>query len=257
MSKINTFANAAPFAKKSFYICAPITAASAAEILAQCRTIATEEPDLIEWRADYFKGLSQPSQVLTLLSEMKAITDIPILFTIRSEKEGGESIALSEDEKISLIIAVAKESEVEVIDYEVFNPEEQVKKVRKAIDGTDKKLILSYHNFNKTPDNDTLLAIAKEMVTRGADLVKIAVMPHSKDEVFRLLSITHLIDKTVNLPIITMAMGDLGKISRIIGWYYGSIVTFGVGIESSAPGQIPIAPLKEAIAKTRALLLPR
>lgn len=254
MAKMDTFTNADAFTKKSLYICAPITGTSEAEILEQYQKIAAEEPDLIEWRADYFKDLADSSLVLTLLAQMKALTPIPILFTIRSQSEGGESIALSEDEKLDLLIKVAETSKVEVIDYEIFNTKLAVEKVRSAIVGTDKRLILSYHNFTTTPEDETLLEIAKEGVARGADMVKIAVMPRTKEEVFRLLSTTQIINQAIDLPIITIAMGDLGKISRVIGWLYGSIITFAVGIEASAPGQIPIAPLKEVIYKTKALL---
>ena len=71
---------------------------------------------------------------------------------------------------------------------------------------------------------------------------------------FRLLEITRKIDQIIDKPLITMSMGDIGALSRIIGWAYGSILTFGVGVKSSAPGQIEVGKLREAIEKTQKLL---
>ena len=46
-------------------------------------------------------------------------------------------------------------------------------------------------------------------------------------------------------PVITMAMGALGLISRLAGETFGSALTFGAGEKASAPGQIPAKQLKD------------
>jgi 3-dehydroquinate dehydratase I len=46
---------------------------------------------------------------------------------------------------------------------------------------------------------------------------------------------------------VTMAMGALGGISRIAGGLFGSDITFAMGEDASAPGQIPIDRLRQAM----------
>ena len=67
----------------------------------------------------------------------------------------------------------------------------------------------------------------------------------------RLLEVTKEADEALDIPIVTMAMGDIGGLSRIVGWAYGSVITFGQGVKSSAPGQIPIDKLKQMIKMTQ------
>src|SRR5699024_10919047 len=87
----------------------------------------------------------------------------------------------------------------------------------------------------------------KQAASYGANLVKLAVTPESQDDVFRLLEVTREIDQMLDVPVVTMSMKELGALSRIIGWAYGSVITFGVGVELSAPGQMPIKKLRTAI----------
>ena len=47
---------------------------------------------------------------------------------------------------------------------------------------------------------------------------------------------------------ITIAMGDGGRVTRLAGGLFGSDITFAAGEASSAPGQIPVAELRRAMA---------
>jgi 3-dehydroquinate dehydratase-1 len=59
----------------------------------------------------------------------------------------------------------------------------------------------------------------------------------------------------VALPLISMSMGAYGSLSRMIGWAFGSTVTFAVGKDSSAPGQVPIEELRAVLQATRKAVL--
>lgn len=236
------------------YICAPLTGNTKEVILHQLETVIKDMPDIIEWRADFLIGLTDTSFVLEIITEIKAKTDIPLLFTIRAAHEGGEEIALTEAEKLQLLIAVCEHSMVEMIDYETSNEAKYVLKLKECSKNHHKKLILSYHNFKETPTSQELRKRAKQAQDFGADVVKFAVMPVSKEDVHQLLIATKEMDDLLEVPVITMSMGELGAISRVIGWTFGSIMTFGVGVESSAPGQVPIGMLRETIEKTKELV---
>ena len=84
--------------------------------------------------------------------------------------------------------------------------------------------------------------------------MKIAVMPENKEDVYHLLEATRKMDEQLNVPIITMSMGEKGALSRVIGWAYGSVLTFGVGVEASAPGQVPVKALRDTIRSMKELL---
>lgn len=235
-------------------ICTPITGKTKQEILNQLDTIILQSPDLIEWRADFFSDLSNKELTIELANEIKEKSNIPLLFTIRAEHEGGEKISLTEEEKVSLICEVCRQTNVDMVDYETSNDEKYIKQIREASQQNNKLLILSYHNFEKTPENSDLIDRAKRAEKYHADIAKFAVMPNSKEDVLRLLKLTKEIDDLFDIPVVTMSMGDLGGLSRIIGWAYGSVITFGVGVKSSAPGQIPVKQLREAIKLTQELV---
>ena len=91
-----------------------------------------------------------------------------------------------------------------------------------------------------------------QMKHSNADIVKLAVMPQSADDVLRLLSETnHFHRRYPDQPLVTMSMGKLGAVSRICGEVFGSCVTFGVGKNASAPGQIEMAKLEEILQVLR------
>ena len=82
----------------------------------------------------------------------------------------------------------------------------------------------------------------------GADILKIAVMPQSKQDVLTLLAATEEMVKTyAEKPVVTMSMSGMGLISRIAGEAFGSAITFGAAKKASAPGQIPAGKLSEIL----------
>lgn len=81
-----------------------------------------------------------------------------------------------------------------------------------------------------------------------ADILKIAVMPQSTRDVLTLLSATDEMSRCyADRPIITMSMAAAGVISRLCGEVFGSAMTFGAVGKVSAPGQIPVDQLNNAL----------
>lgn len=113
--------------------------------------------------------------------------------------------------------------------------------------------MLSYHNFSFTPPKAEIFKSLFLAEFYGADAAKAAVMPQNNQDVLTLLEATREAEKELTIPLITMSMGGLGAISRIVGWMYGSSVTFAVGKSSSAPGQVPIDELRKIIQLTKKL----
>lgn len=234
------------------YICTPITGKTNEEIKAQLQETINLKPDIIEWRADFYEHIGDENKVMMMLEEIhKRKQNIPLLFTIRSPQEGGENIPLTEEETTNLIANISKTDFVDFVDFELHKKKEHVSFIQNLCQQYEKKLILSYHNFSKTPDKEKLLSILTKMEDSGADVAKVAVMPHKKDDVFALLETTKEAKQKLSIPLIAISMGELGAISRIVGWYWGSCLTFAVASKASAPGQIEINKLRAMIEQMK------
>ncbi len=95
--------------------------------------------------------------------------------------------------------------------------------------------ILSYHNFEETPNTNFLLSIIEESNMLKGDFCKIATKASSKKDIARTLS---LYDNYPN--IIAFNLGELGKISRISCSFLGAKFTYASISEEykTAEGQI-------------------
>lgn len=219
-------------------ICLPVVGKINEEILQQISSFSSYIYDFIELRIDFYENIYDPSKVISLLKEIKKITNKPILFTYRSLKEGGQ-VQLSDDEYMKLIETVCC-SDVDMIDIEVMSGNQLVYQLVDMIHKNNKKVILSYHDFISTPNDLEIKSVLEKMEILNGDILKIAVMPQTYKDVIRLLNVTMEMSERLNKPLITMSMGHLGKVSRLIGELTGSCVTFASAGKSSAPGQVSV-----------------
>ncbi|KML03941.1 3-dehydroquinate dehydratase [Bacillus stratosphericus] len=230
-------------------ICTPLIGQTKEELFLEVEVLAEKKPDVIEWRADFFNHLNDKEQVIdTLKGMIEKAGSIPFLFTIRSEKEGGECISLSEDEKVSLIVELCATQLVAAVDFELMHDVSHIQQVSQAAKRNGVILIVSYHDFHRTPEADRLVELFTNAESVGADIAKIAVMPHSYEDALTLLSATGKAKKHLSIPVISMAMGEYGAFTRMVGGLFGSVMTFAVGKESSAPGQVAIQDLNAVLS---------
>jgi 3-dehydroquinate dehydratase-1 len=223
-------------------ICAPLTGKTHDEIIAECRKLLPAKPDLLEWRADFFAGIHQIEQVMQLLQSLKhEMGPLPLLFTVRSSAEGGNPhLILSSSDKRNLFSAVCQSGFIQYLDTELSNHADDIQFIREISREHEVRLILSYHNFESTPNQPFLLEKFQQALKYDADVGKVAVMPHSLEDVLNFLTSVSFIQKNIELPMIAISMGELGMMTRLFGWMFGSQLTFAVGENSSAPGQMPI-----------------
>jgi 3-dehydroquinate dehydratase-1 len=233
-------------------ICTPLIGKNQTLVLDELTRVLSKEPDLVEWRVDFFQDIANVREVLQTAAKIREIAvNIPILFTIRSAKEGGQPIALFEEQVVELYAAACKSKSIDLIDFELNNPQEHLLYLRKAAVENAVKLILSYHNFESTPSPESIRLKFREAERLGADIAKIAVMPNNLEDVLILLNLTLEAQNFLEIPVISIAMGEYGSLTRMFGWVFGSAVTFAVGEKSSAPGQVPIEDLKTVLAITQ------
>jgi 3-dehydroquinate dehydratase-1 len=237
-------------------ICTPLVGRTPEAVLGEVAAVLPKQPDLLEWRVDYFEGLGDTRLVIDTANAIKAAAGTtPVLFTRRSTREGGEPINLVEADVVRLYEAVCAARCVDLVDYEMCNAADDFARIRAASRANGLLLVASYHNFKSTPDQAALVAKFAEAERLGGDVAKVAVMPHGPQDVLTLLGATYAATQTVGLPLISMSMGAYGSLSRMMGWAFGSTVTFAVGKSSSAPGQVPIEELRAMLTMTRKAVL--
>lgn len=193
------------------------------------------DADIIEWRADYLPK-EAILQVAPAIFEKFAGREL--VFTLRTRDEGGE-IDLSPEEYIHLIKEVAQLYQPDYIDFEYYSYKDVFEEM---LDFPN--LVLSYHNFQETPEN--MMEILSELTSLNPKLVKVAVMAHTEQDVLDLMNYTRGF-KTLNpeQEYVTISMGKVGKVSRITADVTGSSWSFASLDEASAPGQISLANMKK------------
>jgi len=189
--------------------------------------------DIVEFRIDMLKEVSG--------EDIKKFAKYPCIITVRPDWEGGYWKGNNE-ERLNLI-KKAIECNAKFVDIELR--EEKNKEFVKFRDeiGSKTKIIISYHDFEKTPSKEKLVEIVEKALSLG-DIAKFATMANSKEDV---LNILEVINKYPG-KIIGIGMGEKGKLTRILGVYFGSILTFAsYKGKSSAPGQVDVDTLKEIL----------
>lgn len=229
-------------------ICVPVVGRTKEEITAAAEAAARSSADFVEWRADWFEDVFRPEERNRMLCILKErLGCLPLLFTFRSLLEGGE-IAASPEKYREMNCQAVQSGYIDLVDVELSAGEEQVTEITDAAHAAGVKVILSSHDFEKTPSGEVLLSRLRKMQETGADILKIAVMPQSGRDVLELLSATEeMTRKYADRPVITMSMSAAGAVSRICGETFGSAVTFGSAGRSSAPGQMDAEQLRTVL----------
>ena len=184
--------------------------------------------DIVEIRIDQFSNLDKKY----VLSEIAKFKKFPTIATIRSKKEGG-NWRLSEEKRLELFKSIIPK--VDAVDVELSS-KEILPKIVNFAHKHKKIVVISYHNFDRTPLTADLTKILDSARAIGADIVKIAVMALKRKDVQALARFT-LSNSDKN--IITISMGAEGIVSRVLFPALGSLVTYAYVGESTAPGQLP------------------
>lgn len=230
-------------------ICVPLVARDEAALLAEAAAVVALAPDLVEWRVDHFTGVHEPTRVLAQLGRLRRLlAGRPLLFTYRSAGEGGHPGGPDAAAVAALCRAVCEAGACDLIDYEMEQPAELLAGVRASARVAGIGLVLSFHDFSGTPAPEAMVQRLARAQALGADVAKLAVMPQDMADVLALLAATWQASRTLGIPVVTMAMGALGAASRVAGGAFGSAMTFARGAAESAPGQLPVAPLRAALS---------
>lgn len=232
-------------------IAVPIISRTKAEILSDAEKIAGSSADIAEWRVDFYDEIDDVLQISVLAEEIRNILcEKLLLFTCRTFEEGGEA-KLDHESYRKLLDHVISCECVDLIDVEIDTAAGLKSELIEKAHAKSIAVVMSHHNFKITPESDMLLEKYAEMSRSGADILKIAVMPNSIDDVDRMITVSRNASKRLAQPIIAIVMGEKGRCTRIACEAVGSCITFGSIGGASAPGQIDAEELREMLLKVR------
>ncbi len=201
----------------------------------QTLKIALKKSDYVEVRFDFLKIEQIPIALEIIKKDLNRI-----VCTLRPKTEGGK-FAGKEKERIAIIKLIAEYSPF-LLDIE-FNTLEKNPSLRKYLKSTKTKLLVSWHDFKKTPASLDLKKKLNQMSKMSTNL-KIVSTAKSTEDSTRMLE---LYSKKGKNSLISFAMGDFGRISRILCLYLGSPYTYVSLGKAVAPGQFSVDEVNKII----------
>ncbi|MBA4718141.1 MAG: type I 3-dehydroquinate dehydratase [Nitrosopumilus sp.] len=199
----------------------------------QTLKIALKKSDYVEVRFDFLKIEQIPEAIELIKKDLNKI-----VCTLRPKTEGGK-FSGSEKERISILKLIAEYNPF-LLDVE-FNTLKRNSSLRKYLKSTKTKLLVSWHDFKKTPSSAELKKKMNQM-SKFSSNVKIVCTAKTTDDSNRMLE---LYSKKGKNNLISFAMGDFGRISRILCLYLGSPYTYISLGKAIAPGQFSVDEVKK------------
>ena len=201
--------------------------------LRSCLRNALKRSDYAELRFDFMEPIKVPVALNLVKRDLKRC-----ICTLRPKSEGGR-FAGNEKDRISILKLIAEYNPY-LLDVE-FNTIRKNKYFRQYLKRTKTNLLVSWHDFKKTPD-DNLLKKRLRQMSKFSKNVKIVTSAKTIGDAMKVLSLYRNLPKNHNL--IAFAMGDSGRMSRILCTQFGSPYTYVSLGKPVAPGQFSLDEVK-------------
>ena len=219
------------------FLCVPIRARN----MRQLRTLvrrAARDADILEIWMD-----SLPAALKKNPATVRALTGKKLLAVNKPVREKGEWKGTEKD-RVDLLKKCA-DAGFDYIDIGVDTDVRLIAGLRENM-RRPAKLIVSFHDFLKTPDVRELRRIVGKGAKLGADIVKIVTFAGKREDNITIaeLLVEHRSKKSPAL--VAHAMGALGIPSRLLAPIFGSHIVYAAldGGKKSAPGQLTVKEYK-------------
>ncbi len=207
--------------------CLPIFKSKKEEVLEVIRSNIAEYSYFEVW-LDYIDDLDE-----TFIKELMELLQEKLILLFR--RQNLEKVKLELEKRIRVISLLGNSESL--IDLDVFDQKDELEYIKNA--QLEIKTIVSYHDYEKTPESEKLKEILDTMNKYKPTIYKVSTMCTKEIDALRLLQFL-LELKERNLKYIVLGMGKSGMITRIFGTLWGNEMIFAprVAIEQSAPGQL-------------------
>ena len=162
-------------------------------------------------------------------------SDTPLVATCRVVDDGNGTWEEAEEK-----LTTAVEAGAAFLDLEIEAPKEVGKRLRRACTEYGTTMIRSSHFFAGTPSDDVLRNTVEKCRKFGGEIVKIAAMAKSGEDVARVLGLYSQEQTSQRqAELIAFSMGETGRASRLECLRLGSPFTYAAlnDNEAAAPGQ--------------------
>lgn len=209
-------------------LCVPISKTKFKDVVFALKQ-AEKEADVVEIWFDEILDLDSMSEL-----QIAKISKKPLLYKVTKINET----------KIEHLLEVIKN--IQYIDFDLSTDINFLKNIKEKFPKIE--LIISHHDFKKTPTNNELKSIVEIMFTKGADIAKIATKANKLSDSINMLSLLSHLTKEGRRAI-CLCMGKPGRLTRITGHLVGNYLMYAPleEKESTAPGQLTIKELKKIL----------
>ena len=199
---------------------------SRADTLAKLAGAGTHDCDIVEIRLDLI-GVDAPRW----LEQAQAIEaqGAPVIVTIRLANEGGK---WTQPDEARLPLFQTALEHLSAADIEFRSP--LLGRVSALVAQHQKALIVSYHDFQRTPAVGELRQVIRKASNCGT-IVKIATLVQTDADV---ATLRELLSEKCPALICLLGMGKLGPQTRVLFPQLGSCLTYGYLDAPVAPGQV-------------------
>jgi 3-dehydroquinate dehydratase type I len=218
-------------------ICVSILPKTKQEALHLIEMAEKAEADLIEIRLDCLENLQNLADLATQGKTPRIATNKPL------SRQG--MFSGTENERLQTLLDAA-DSGFEYVDIELSTT--RLEELVREIKARGAKAIVSFHDYSSTPSSSELDSILRREVDSGADVCKIVTTARQIEDNLTILNFTSTASVSSKIGIVCFAMGELGKLSRLITPLMGGFFTFA-SLErgrETANGQMSIQEMKAA-----------
>lgn len=225
-------------------LCVPIIGMSVDEVKAEIKRIAESDVEIVEWRIDCFLTHEKAIKLFEMSSYLyQELSDRILLYTLRSQEEGGNCKLLPQ-EKARLIKELISYRHADFIDLEAAFLLNGNGALIQEAHRLQTKVIVSYHDFLQTPNCEALCEKLETMSKHGGDIVKLACMPQSYEDVLALAQAAQWARNQLDCALIMISMGALGMPTRVFPTLFSSVLSFAGLNGGSAPGQLTVQEMR-------------
>lgn len=228
--------------KNQFMTCIPLVSDNEADLYKEIEAAIAQKPDYLEWRRDYF--LEDDLDIERRILRKMHTLDQGLIYTFRSVDEGGFR-HVTEKERCKHIVNCIRSGAADYVDIELDGDASVFEEVKKTLKKERTQLMLSHHNFEKTYGYNEIRDIFEMMEAAGADVLKMALNAVNETDFRTILAAGSTHSLKTNKPMVVIAMGESGRLSRVLPELLGGGLTFAAGAEHTAPGQLSLLEILE------------
>jgi len=209
-------------------ICIALGLPDIPRLLEQAKREAESGESFLEFRLDY---LSDPARGAEAIADfLEQYHNVTVLATCRRHQNHGKFNGSIEDQLRILELAIKRGARAVDVEIETAELTQQ----RCAELRTQAFLIVSWHHWETTPPLDPVI---RRMRKVPADVYKVVSTARKPTDVGRILAAARL---SPEIPLVTLAMGEVGFPSRVVSTALGSVFTYAAPahVQGTAAGQV-------------------